>query len=157
MVSQRSFSKSWAHILSNDDAARINSLVNSVTVAKEPAFLGFDIIDQLRHILRLADVLDDFECGVDRPPMKRSVRSRDRGNGTTEWVSERRSDVQEGGGRVGQFVVCIEHPKLLEAFDVFRIWFFGLFFDKPHHTERVLDKRTVGIRRRERFLLHTTI
>ena len=82
-----------ADILPNNNAAGINSLVDSVTVAKEPAFLGFDIIDQLGHILRLADVLDHFECGVDRASMEWSIRSCEGSNRAAEWVRERGSDV----------------------------------------------------------------
>lgn len=82
-----------SNILSNDDAARINGLVDSVTVTKESAFLRFDIIDQLGHILRLADVLDDFESCVNRASMKRSVRSGDGSNCAAEWIGERGGDV----------------------------------------------------------------
>ena len=146
-----------ADILSNDDTARIDGLVDSVTVAKESAFLGFDIVDQLGHILRLADVLDDFERGVDRASVKRSIRSCDGSNGATERIGERRGDVEESGGRIGQFVVCVEHPKLFEAFDVFWIRLLGFFLDESHHTERVFDKRPVEVCRREGLLLHTTV
>ena len=145
------------HILANDDAARINGLVDSVTIAKKAAFLGFDIIDQLGHVFRLADILDDFECGIDRTSMKWSIRSCDRCNGATEWISQRRGDVEESSGRISQFVICVEHPKLFEAFDVFGIGLLGFFLDESHHTERVFDERPVEICRREWFLLHTTI
>ena len=128
-----------------------------MTVAKEPAFLRFDIIDQLGHVLGLADVLDDFERGVDRASVKRSVRSCDRRNGAAEWIRERRGDVEKSGGGIRQFVVCVEHPKLLETIDVLGIGFFGVFLDESHHTECVFDEGSVEICGREWFLLHTTV
>lgn len=143
--------------LSNDDAARINSLVDSVTVAKEPAFLRFDIIDQLGHVLGLADVLDDFERGVDRASVEGSVRSRDGRNGATERIGERRRDVEKSGGGIREFVVCVEHPKLLETVDVLGIGLLGVFFDESHHTERVCDERSIRICGREWFLLHARV
>lgn len=146
-----------SNILSNDDAARINGLVDSVTVTKESAFLRFDIIDQLGHILRLADVLDDFESCVNRASMKRSVRGGDGSNGAAKRVGESRGDMEKSGGRIRQFVICVEHPKLLEAFDVFRIGFLSLLLDISHHTERVLNERCIEVCGCEWLLLHTTV
>ena len=127
-------------LLLKEGTSRIVGLVHPVSVACKSVLLRFDIFNQLRHVLSFPyapnGLQDCFNCTA----VQRPIGSRDGGYTARKGVSEGRGDVQKGGRRVRQLVICMKDLQPFEAVHVLRIRFSGGLIDERHHDEHILNE-----------------
>ena len=127
-------------LLLKEGASRIVGLVHPVPVASKSVLLCFDVFDQLWHIFSFPNALNGLQDCFNRTAMQGPIGRCDGGYTARKGVSEGRGDVQKGGRRVRQLVICMKYPEPFEAVHVLRIGVSGGLVDERHHDEHVLDE-----------------
>jgi len=118
-----------------------------VAEAHQLAAAALDRLDERRHVLNGADLLDHAQHLLVRAAMQRAEQSRDAGGHRREWIHVRRAHHAHRAGRAVLLVIGVQDEQNLQSANEGRIRLVARLRHPVDHRQEVLDvrQRVVGI------------
>jgi len=129
--------------------ARVVVFVHAVAEAHQLVFLGLHALDELRDLVRGADLLEHVERLFIGTAVRRAPQAGDAGGDTGERVGTRRAGEADGRGRGVLLVVGVQDEDAVHGTGQYRIDDIVLGRDGEAHAQEILGVAQVVARRNE--------